>query len=290
MERGEGMDDRERRRELADFLRTRRGRLAPERVGLPRGARRRTPGLRREEVAQLADVGTTWYTWLEQERAIRVSAQVLDSIARALQLDGAERRHLFLLADQPLPPLPPPFEERVSPALQRLLDAQGRNPAYVVGRRWDRIAWNGAARAVFDDFPTLPPRERNTVWRLFTDPTKRRFHVDWVGTAQHVLAQFRADSARHVGDPWFTELIDDLHRASPEFRAWWPRHDVWGNPDGRKELEHPCSGRLVLEHTTLQVPDAPDLKVIMYTPLPEADTAVKLAGLVTTLAASSASS
>ncbi len=272
------MDDERRRAALADFLRTRRARVTPAAAGLPPGPRRRTPGLRREEVAQVASVSAAWYTWLEQGRDIRASRGVLESIAAALRLTPDERRHLFLLADQPLGAALSPASETVSAAHQRVLDGLGVNPAYMTGRRSDILAWNRAATAVLGDFAALPARERNTIWRLFATADCHLF-ADWEDLAQRALAQFRADSARYVGDPWFAELIDDLQRVSPEFRAWWPRHDVLGMPDGRKVLNHPTAGRLALEHTTFQVPDAPDLKLVVYTPL-EADTATRLARLL----------
>lgn len=272
------MDDERRRAVLADFLRTRRARVTPADVGLPPGPRRRTPGLRREEVAQVANVSAAWYTWLEQGRDIRASRGVLESITAALRLTPDERRHLFLLADQPLGATPSPASETVSPAHQRVLDGLGVNPAYMTGRRSDILAWNRAATTVLGDFAALPARERNAIWRLFATVDCHLF-ADWKDFAQRALAQFRADSARYVGDPWFAKLIDDLHGVSPEFRAWWPRHDVLGTPDGRKVLNHPTAGRLALEHTTFQVPDAPDLKLVVYTPL-EADTATRLARLL----------
>ena len=272
-------NEAQRRRELADFLRTRRAKLSPAEVGLPAGTRRRTPGLRREEVAQLAAIGATWYTRLEQEWDIRVSPAALEGIARALRLTSEERQHLFLLADQPLPPHPPPLDEVVSPAIQRLIDSLDTMPARVLGRRWDWVATNAAAQRVFA-YPELPRYPRNFVWFLFTDPAQRTAYTHWETLAQQVMAQFRADSARYPGDPGFTELIADLHRVSPEFRAWWSRHDVRGPLDGPKEIFHPVVGRLVFQHTTLQVPANPDLKLMIYVPLPEADTAAKLQQLL----------
>src|ERR1700681_178075 len=173
------MDERERRQTLANFLRQCRAHLSPVDVGLPPGIRRRTPGLRREEVAQLANIGTSWYVWLEQGRDVHPSAQVLESLARALRLTPNERRHLFLLAGQPLPPPPvSPMEESVSPALQQMLDDLNPSPAYVLGRRYDLLAWNTAADALFALSDTIAdassPYARNQVWHLFTSPTTRQ--------------------------------------------------------------------------------------------------------------------
>ncbi len=274
------MDTMRRGGELAEFLRSRRARLSPADVGLPPGVRWRTPGLRREEVAELAGIGTTWYTWLEQRRDIRVSADVLDNLARALRLTPDERAHLFRAAHgQPSQrPLTP--RETAPPAARRLLVALGVAPAYITGRRWDLLAWNAAAVAVFGDFGALPESERNLVRFMFTDDEVRRRLVDWEGAARRVLALFRADRGRYADDPWFTEVIDDLRRISPEFARWWPRHDVRERAEERKEVEHPVVGRLAPEPTALQLVGFPDLKLIAYVPLPEEDTARKLQRLV----------
>lgn len=279
-------DEQERRGQLADFLRTRRARVQPGDVGLPSGSRRRTPGLRREEIASLAGVSVTWYTWLEQARDVQPSAQVLDALSRALRLDDAERSHLFVLGRTEAPP-PPATDETASAAIQRLIDNLGPNPAYVIGRRWDYLAWNRAAVAVFGDYAVLPAGRRNSLWNIFTDPARRRLLVGWEGIAQHAMAQFRAASARHIGDPSFTELIDALQQASPEFRRWWPRHDVVGSPEGRKEIDHPDARLLAFEHATFQLTVAPEQRLVLYTPLPEHDTPSKLEHLLTTQARTS---
>jgi transcriptional regulator with XRE-family HTH domain len=266
--------------ELGDFLRTRRARLAPEDVGLPRGGRRRAPGLRRAEVAQLAGISVDWYTWLEQGRPITVSLQVLDGVVRALHLNAQEREHLFFLARQQPPPARAMEPEVVSPTLQRFLDHQGLSPAFVVGRRWDAVAWNDAACVVFRDFSQMPTRERNVVWHFFTSPTQRQLLVDWEGDARRILAQFRATCGRSPGDPQLTELVHDLLRCSPEFRAWWPDHEVLGTPEGHKTLNHPRAGSLRFEHVTFQVFDTPELHVNVYIPLEEADTPAKIVDLL----------
>lgn len=214
------LNDQKRREELADFIRVRRERLSPAQVGLPNSGRyRRTPGLRREEVAELANVSVTWYTWLEQARNIRVSVQILENIATALQLNPDERVHLFLLAQQPLPPIPPPLKDLVSPAVQHILDSLGAIPAYVTGRRLDILAWNQAACAVFGNFSTMPYRQRNLVWFAFTDPAARHLFVDWEDFARSVLAEFRADCGRYVGEePKYVSFIEDLQTVSLEFQ------------------------------------------------------------------------
>jgi len=266
--------------ELGAFLRSRRARLSPADVGLPPGARRRTPGLRREEVAELAGIGTTWYTWLEQGRDIRASDDVLDNLARALRLTPDERAHLFRVAHRQPPPRARAPREEAPPSARRLLATLGIAPAYITGRRWDLLAWNAAAAAVFGDFGTLPEGERNLVRVIFTDGELRRRFVDWEGTARGVLALFRADRGRYADDPWFAEVIDDLRRVSPEFGRWWPRHDVRERAAGRKEVEHPTVGRLILEPSALHLAGFPDLTLVVYAPLPEQDTARKLQRLV----------
>ena len=281
---GHNGDDRQRRAEVARFLRTRRERLAPASVGLPAGGRRRTPGLRREELAELAGVGVSWYTWLEQGRPITVSAQVLDSLASALRLDAAETAHLFILARGELPAPPAPATEGVVPAVQRILDALAASPAclpaYVANARWDVVAWNEAARCVFTDFAALPAHERNLLRFIFTHPQARRLYRDWAGTAKRNLAIFRASTSRYVSESWLADLVADLSRASAEFAAWWPRADVLGIPQDGKEIQHPLVGCLALEPTLLQVGQTPDLWMIVYTPLPGTDTAAKLQRLI----------
>ncbi len=276
------MNDEQRRQDLADFLRTRRMRLSPEQVGLIRGRRRRTPGLRREEVAMLANVGVSWYTLLEQGRDIHPSREVLQSIADALHLTPDERQHLFLLADQQHLVETYASHEQVSPALRCVLDALNPIPAYVIGCRWNYLAWNTAAEHVLLLSKSVPPYNDNAVWRLFADPMSQHllYSPTWEEGAQKVLAEFRAESVRYTDEAWFKRLITDLQRVSPEFRAWWPRHDVRGSSDTRKDIEHPLVGRLMFEHTILQVPTQPELKIMIYTPLPETDTLEKLQQLM----------
>lgn len=262
------MYEDERRQALADFLRKRRACLTPGEVGLPPGVRRRTPGLRREEVAQLANIGASWYVWLEQGRDIHPSAQVLESLAQALRLTPNERRHLFSLAGQPLPPHVFPAEEPVSPVLQRVLDDLDPAPAYIMGRRWDYLAWNRAADALFSISSAPSPYGRNLLWRLFTNPLMRA-RPDWEQMVRGTLAEFRTAYARYPGDQWFETLIEDLKEANPEFCRWWPHHDASSTLDGHKRIEHPAAGLLEFEHTTLQLPSDPDIRVIIYTPSPE---------------------
>jgi transcriptional regulator with XRE-family HTH domain len=269
-----------RREELADFLRNRRASLKPDEVGLPNGGRRRTPGLRREEVAQLAGVGTTWYTWLEQGRDVRASLDVLEALARAFRMTPAERAHLVLLGrGEEAPPCKAPAE-RVSPTLRRLVQQLGPNPAYILGRRWDYLAWNRACEVVFSWEPTRDPLTRNHIWLTFMDPTRRELMADWEHSARLLAAKFRAESARNIGDPAFEQLISALRSSSTEFRQWWNRHEVAGGGGGRKELRHPVAGRLLFEHAAFHPTDYPEQRLILYSPLAEEDTPAKLARLL----------
>jgi transcriptional regulator with XRE-family HTH domain len=274
------MHKSERNLALADFLRQRRARLSPTEVGLPPGSRRRTPGLRREEVAQLANIGTSWYVWLEQGRDVHPSAQVLESLAHALRLTGNERRHLFLLAGQPLPSPALPLEECVSPELQQMLDDLNPTPACVIGRRWDYLAWNKAADVVFAISEASPPYARNVVWHFFTNPTTRENFSHWEQIARGLLAEFRAASTRSPGDAWFEDLIEDLKQASPEFCCWWPHHEASNLLDGEKIIEHPVLGHLEFRHVTLHVFNDPDIRVTAH--IPDVQTRAKLQRFRTT--------
>jgi len=272
--------DEIRRQELSDFLRNRRGRIAPSDVGLPGTNRRRTPGLRREEVAQLAGVSATWYTWLEQRRPIGVSSGVLENLARVLRLDPAERMQLFQLAlrqpvlDSPSKP------ETVSPLIRRLLDQTDPIPAFVLGRRWDVLAWNRAALAFFFDFEQASANERNTLWLIFTNSTLRSLLVDWRSRSQDTLARFRADYGRHAGDAHFVQLVERLKSVSPEFAQWWPRHDILPMTEGRNAYDHPQVGRMMVENTMFSVVDNPELRLVVFLAAGASNSIVKMKKIV----------
>ncbi|GCE21317.1 helix-turn-helix transcriptional regulator [Dictyobacter kobayashii] len=275
------IDETKRRAQLADFLKTRRARLRPEQLGLPIVGRRRTPGLRRDEVAQLAGIGVSWYTWLEQGRAITVSDQVLESLSRVLQLDEAERRHLYILARDVMPV--PAETDQPPHSIQMVLDALGNSPAYLLDAHLNIVAWNASAARVFGDFSQQSGRDRNIVWQIFTHPEQHKLMVQWETAAQRAIMSFRAVSDQHAGEPWCEQLISDLKQASPEFRRWWAQHDIqWTcDPHHQKELNHPRVGSLLLSGTTLVDQDAPTFKLAIFTSCTP-DTEAKLATLAQT--------
>ncbi|WP_158816565.1 helix-turn-helix transcriptional regulator [Methylocapsa sp. S129] len=269
-----------RQRELGAFLRSRRERLDPADVGLTSGPRRRTPGLRREEVAMVAGVGTTWYTWLEQGRDVRPSNEVLAALGDALKLNAAEKRHLFILAGRQAPNPRPQTPEQVDAPLRHTLASLATQPAYVMGRRWDVLAWNPAAQAIFGDYGLLEGDRRNSMHLIFTDGAHRDLLVDWEELARAALGLFRADSAKYIGDPDFERLIALLTAASPEFRAWWPQRDVLRRLSGIKKIRHPIAGAMAFEHMSFSIDDGSDMRLIVYTPLAEEDSIAKMAGLL----------
>jgi len=252
------------RSELADLLRSRRHRLTPADVGLPAGTRRRTAGLRREEVAQLAGVSTTYYTFLEQGRDVRPSRQVVTALASALRLSSAERAHLFQLAGITLAAEDQAEAETAAPVVTALVGRLDPYPAYLKGRRWDVLAANRTARALFTDWSARAPGDRNLIWWMFTDPEARKVYVHWEKEASDMLGRFRAAAGRRPDDPDFTDLTERLHQASPEVRGWWPRHDVAPVGSGTKHLHHPALGDVAFQHTVLQVADHPEQMLVYF--------------------------
>ncbi|WP_079138150.1 helix-turn-helix transcriptional regulator [Actinacidiphila rubida] len=254
-----------RRRELASFLRSRRERISPDQVGLPPGRRRRTPGLRREEVAQLAAVGVTWYTWLEQAREIQVSGQVADAIARALMLDTTERQHLFTLAGtaDPHPHLDCPG---MSPAVRAMLDQLEPLPAAVVNSRYDIVAYNRTYGRLVSDLDALPREDRNLMWLAFTDPQWRERMVDREENIRLMAAKFRASMAEHLAEPAWKTLLKRLQQTSPDFCEMWERHEVL-KPDGHiKRYLNPEVGLLAFDFTHLWLGPGPGPRLVTYTP------------------------
>ncbi len=270
----------DRHHELAEFLRSRRARLSPERAGLPRGNRRRTPGLRRGEVATLTGISLEWYTWLEQGRDINVSVQLLENLARALQLDENERKHLFLLALRQPPPVETFSHTTISPTIQHFLNQLGTIPVCVVDARLNIVAWNKTFCAVFGDYETLSERERNVIWRVFTSPSRQLNKEQWEEHARLYLAQFRAGYDRFIEDPWWATQIAELNRISSEFRELWARHDVLNIPEGRKVMHHPLVGEMAFESLFFQTVDSPDLRLLIHTPRSNTGTADKIERLL----------
>jgi transcriptional regulator with XRE-family HTH domain len=256
-----------RRTELASFLRSRRERITPEDIGLTTFGRRRTPGLRREEVAQLAGVGVTWYTWLEQGRDIAPSAQVLDAIARTLRLDGHERTHLFRLADVPDPSSPDSCGV-LADSTQLLLDRLDPYPALVVNGRYDLLAYNSTYQAVTGvRLDELEPDDRNILWRAFTVPAVRATMLDWDVTVPRMVASFRAAMAKHMGEPAWKCFLSRMLTASPEFGEIWDRHEVAPLQRITKRMLAPSVGVLHLESNSLWLAESVGLRMVTYTPL-----------------------
>jgi transcriptional regulator with XRE-family HTH domain len=269
----------DRHQELAAFLRSRRARISPEQVGLPRGERRRTPGLRRAEVAQLAGVSSEWYTWLEQSRDIHVSANVLDRLAGALLLDANERAHLFLLALRQPPPVETFAPTTISPTLHQFLTQLGTMPTCVVDARLNVVAWNAACRVVFGDFAAQTAQERNLIWQLFTSSV-RQVNEEWEELARVYLAQFRAGYGRFINDPWWAKQIAELSQISPKFRELWACHDVQSVSEGRKTMHHPLVGELAFDFLWFQTVDSRDLRLLIHTPRSHSETAEKIERLL----------
>lgn len=257
--------------ELGAFLRACRARLAPADVGLPDGSasgRRRTPGLRREEIAQLSGVGVTWYTWLEQGRDISASIQVIDALARALLLTDDQHRHLRELAGLTPPELSVPAGDML-PRLQRLVDAEAPCPASVYDEHFDYLVWNEPYALVRHDPGTLPANRRNMLWMMFTDPVNRARMARWESAARAVLSQFRAAAGRHPGDPRFTELVEALSEVSPQFRDWWAEHPVRYFRPAVIAVRHPEAGLIQLEMFQLRLVDQPGLIMVVQVPASE---------------------
>ena len=255
---------------LGIYLKDRRAKLDPTAFGLPL-KRRRTPGLRREEVAQRANVSATWYTWLEQARGGAPSADVLDRIARAMMLTDVEREHLFLLGLGRPPEVRYHAPEGISPRLQRVLDTLEYSPAFIRTATWDVIAWNRAAAAVLTDYSTLPDGQRNVLRMMFRDSRVRAAQPNWQSVARYVVASFRADVARAGAARNVQSLVDELCATSPEFAAMWRDNDVQGHGDGVKVLHHPIAGPLSMEFSAFAVDGRPDLNMVIYNPATPAD-------------------
>lgn len=250
---------------LGNYLRYHRTRLDAASLGYSM-TRRRTPGLRREEVALLANVSTTWYTWLEQGRGGAPSAEVLDRLARALTLTHVEREHLFLLALNRPPEGAYPKSRSVTPQLQRMLDSLEHCPAYVKTAEWDIIAWNRAATVVLADYAALPVKQRNILRIIFCQPGIRTKIPNWDSVARFVVASFRTETARTGGGAHARSLVEELSLASAEFAALWRDQDVGIYGEGTKYIQHSTLGLITLEYSAFSVDGKPDLGLVIYTP------------------------
>ncbi|GAA1986998.1 helix-turn-helix transcriptional regulator [Catenulispora subtropica] len=262
------------RRALGRFIRSRRERLSPADAGIPNAARRRTPGLRREEVAAISGISQSWYTWLEQGRDIKVSRQILSALAHTLQLSDTERRHLFRLAGE----LPPAEEEsgtcpRPDEQLLNMLDALDPNPAFLLDQHWDLLGWNTAEAALIPGYDDLPPARRNMLWLLFGWPPAREVMVDWDRQASPVLAQFRMVAEEHPHDPRYAEIVEDLHRHVPDFSTWWERHEVADYRTVVKRYDHPLAGPMTLRQSKMTVADDPRIHLVARLPADPASAA-----------------
>jgi len=272
------MNDEPRRAELADFLRTRRLALQPEEVGLPSRPSRRTPGLRREDVADLAGISSCWYSQLEQARKIRVSDQVLNSLAGALRLNGEEHDYLLTLASGDARSSATVPANGVPATLQRILDSQLPHPAFALGPRFDVLAWNQARTDVYGDLAATIPAHRHLLWLFFSDHM-RELLQNWELSARSILAEFRSATGLYVHEPWFPALVHELSESSADFRAWWRRHEIGKQRVTTREVRHPLVGPMTLEETALVVDDRSGRRVILETPQPDTGTEDKLTAL-----------
>jgi transcriptional regulator with XRE-family HTH domain len=254
------------RKELGEFLRSRRARLAPHDVGLPPGQRRRAAGLRREEVAQLCGLSVTWYTWIEQGRDISISAAALDRISAALRLGGEERAYLHSLADNPRTLQENAEPENLPDGLQQLLDHQRELPAYVLGRFWDILGWNRAAAGLFGNFAAWPRNERNLLRYTFCNPAARRLIVDWDVRARRLVAEFRADCGPYLKDPFLMRFVARLEADSPEFMRLWRMRDVVARAGGTRRFRHPVRGPIEVAQMTFRPANRPDIKLVIHLP------------------------
>ncbi|MDO5658181.1 MAG: helix-turn-helix transcriptional regulator [Paracoccus sp. (in: a-proteobacteria)] len=258
------------RKELSDFLRSRRERLDPADVGLPATGRRRTPGLRREEVAALSGVGLAWYTWLEQGRDIGVSSTFLDNLARVLRLDAAERRYLFFLTQNRAPAEPGKTWCIVPPVIHRLMADLTLRPAYVINLRWDVLAWNKAADRIFG-FSAYKPEERNFLWLAFADQTYRTLLDPWEDQARQILSHFRRDFARATHEPDILALIKTLEVVDTDFKSWWEEQNIRNPYSGQRRINIGDAGAICFDHSMLTIDEDRHLRLIYLAPVEDGD-------------------
>ncbi|MFF3954484.1 helix-turn-helix transcriptional regulator [Streptomyces sp. NPDC001890] len=270
--------------DLGDFLRSRRARIQPEDVGLQAYGRRRVPGLRREEVAQLAGVSVDYYIRLEQGRGRSVSDAVLDAIARVLRLDETEHTYLRTVARPGAGASAPASAQRVRPGLRLVLDSLAGAPAFVLGRRMDVLAWNALGDAVVG-FSRMPAAERNMPRQVFLEPAARELYPDWAAVAAETVAYLRLDAGLHPNDRQLATLVGELSLKSEDFRRLWADHQVKSKTGGVKRINHAVAGELVLPYETLAAAGDPGQSLVVYTPEPGSETAERLALLASWAAA-----
>ncbi|PEX13389.1 helix-turn-helix transcriptional regulator [Bacillus cereus] len=276
------MNNKTRREALSAFLKTKRAQISPESIGLPAGTRRRTPGLRREEVAQLAGVSTTWYTWLEQGRDIKVSTIVLDCISKALQLNNDETDYLYDLAFESNSESTSPKKDqsKLSPSLIRILDELTYCPTIITDRHCHIVGWNPAAAYVFLDFEQIPNDQRNLIRLVFTRKELKALAVNWDHFVKGFLAIFRTYYGRYLDDEWYSQFIKEMSHSHPEFQDLWKESQVSKAPDMIIEFRHAKAGKMLFNLTSLQVQGDMDLRCSIYTPVGETDTENKLKRLM----------
>ncbi|PAE88999.1 helix-turn-helix transcriptional regulator [Shouchella clausii] len=276
------MNDKTRLEALSTFLKTKRAQIKPETIGLPTGTRRRTPGLRREEVAQLAGVSTTWYTWLEQGRDIKVSSVVLECISTALQLNNDERDYLYDLALEVKSEVAHPKKEqsKLTPSLERILTELTYCPTIVTDRHCHIVGWNPAAGLVFLNFEQVPEHERNLIRLVFTRKELKTLAVNWEHFAKGFLAIFRTYYGHYLGDGWYNQFIKEMSESHPEFQALWQESQVSKAPEIMIEFRHAKAGKMFFNLTSLQVQGEMDLRCSIYTPVEKTDTENKLKRLM----------
>jgi transcriptional regulator with XRE-family HTH domain len=258
-----------RRKELGEFLQALRQRCAPEAFGFAPGSRRRTIGLRREEVAQLAGISPTWYTWIEQGRDVNVSAEALDRLAQTLRFSRSERAYLFEMAGRRDPQVAESDDDAAPSVLTSLL-ADIAAPAYIMGRSWDLLAWNRPAAALFsgwlDQAPTAPAIPPNLLRFVFLRSETRHFLVDWEIRARRIAAEFRADCRARLEETRVRRLIDELTKSSPEFASFWKQHDVLERQGGQRVFNHPQRGLISFQQVTLRPVEQEQLKLVLLKP------------------------
>lgn len=277
------MNSQTRRHALSAFLKTQRAKLTPQSVGLPEGSRRRTPGLRREEVAQLAGVSHTWYTWLEQGRDIQVSASVLDSIAAALQLTVDERKYLFSLASDTVATGAGLLKEelpQINPSLRMILQELTHCPTIISDRRCHIVGWNAAAAHVFLDFEHIPPEERNMIRLVFARKEFQRLAINWEQFASGFLAIFRAYYGQYVGDQWYEDFLQEMNRVHPDFHRLWEQSKVSSAPEVLLEFRHAKVRKMQFQLTSLLIQGEAELRCSIYTPAADTPTRSKLRKLL----------